>query len=262
MDSTVLQALTSRRQVILDNIRDNDEAGSGYRKDIEMNESRRRQLQDMIEEAVSNNGNRTYLHILSQYRLLGMTNAELQIEMAMRDQVIHNQREALRSLWNILYGTGLNQKQILKLAAKQGLTVEGGPLPSSGPDVTTPPSFLPHRGLPQFMSFPSPQSPACFFQHGFSTTSLLKNQYETPTICRQEHLSSYYMTSGCSPYSGDGKQWSSGRSMPFFSTPEKPREMSGFFPGTENAQSQHSKEHSGVQDFGLHRKDPWSMERK
>lgn len=35
-----------------------------------MNESRRRQLQDMIEEATSNNGNRTYLHILSQYRLL------------------------------------------------------------------------------------------------------------------------------------------------------------------------------------------------
>jgi hypothetical protein len=35
-----------------------------------MNESRRRELQDMIEEAVSNNGNKTYLHILSQYRLL------------------------------------------------------------------------------------------------------------------------------------------------------------------------------------------------
>uniref|UniRef100_A0A453LWX4 Kinesin-like protein n=1 Tax=Aegilops tauschii subsp. strangulata TaxID=200361 RepID=A0A453LWX4_AEGTS len=31
-DYTVLQALTSRRQVILDNIRDNDEAGAGYRK--------------------------------------------------------------------------------------------------------------------------------------------------------------------------------------------------------------------------------------
>lgn len=35
-----------------------------------MNESRRRQLQDMIEEATRNNGNRIYLHILSQYRLL------------------------------------------------------------------------------------------------------------------------------------------------------------------------------------------------
>ena len=31
-DYTVLQALTSRRQVILDNIRDNDEAGAGYKK--------------------------------------------------------------------------------------------------------------------------------------------------------------------------------------------------------------------------------------
>jgi len=177
----------------------------------------------------------------------------------MRDQVIHNQREALRSLWNILYGTGLNQKQILKLAAKQGLTVEGCPLPSSSPDVTTPPSFPPHSRLPQFMSFPSPQSEpyslsTCFFQHGYSTMSLLQNQHETPTICRQEHLSSYYMTSGCSPYSGDRKQWSSGRSMPFFSTPEKPRKMSGFYPGTESAQYQGSKEHSGSHDFSLHRK--------
>lgn len=187
-----------------------------------------------------------------------MTNAELQIEMAMRDQVIHNQREALRSLWNILYGAGLNQKQILKLAAKQGLTVEGCPLPSSSPDVTTPPSFPPHSRLPQFMSFPSPQSEpyspsTCFVQHGFSTMSLLKNQNEAPTICRQEHLSSYYMTSGCSPYSGDGKQWSNGRSMPFFSTPEQPRDI-GFYPGTENRQSQRSKEHSFSQDFSLHRK--------
>ncbi|GJN23159.1 hypothetical protein PR202_gb10783 [Eleusine coracana subsp. coracana] len=262
MDSMALQPLTSRRQVILDNLRDNDEAGAGYRKDIEMNESRRRQLQDMIEEATSNNGNRTYLHILSQYRLLGMTNAELQIEMAMRDQVIHNQREALRSLWNILYGTGLNQKQILKLAAKQGLTVEGCPLPSSSPDVSTPTSFSPHRRLaPPFMSFPSPQSEpyspsACFFQQGFSTMSYLKNQHETPTICRQEHLSSYYMMSGtgCSPYSGDGKQWSSGRSMPFFCAPEKPGETTNFHPGTENAVSQQNKEHSDTQGFSLPRK--------
>jgi kinesin family protein 18/19 len=188
-----------------------------------------------------------------------MTNAELQIEMAMRDQVIHNQREALRSLWNILYGTGLNQKQILKLAAKQGLTVEGCPLPSSSPDVTTPPSFPPHRRFPSFMSFPSPQSEpyspsACFFQHGFSTLSLLKNQHETPTICRQEHLSSYYMMSGCSPYSGDGKQWSSGRPITFFSTPEKTKEVSSVYRETENAQSQHKKEHSGSHDFSLHRK--------
>ncbi|KAF0928900.1 hypothetical protein E2562_010750 [Oryza meyeriana var. granulata] len=268
-DSAVLQALTSRRQVILDNIRDNDEAGAGYRKDIELNESRRRHLQDMIEEATSNNGNKTYLHILSQYRLLGMTNAELQIEMAMRDQVIQNQRESLRSLWNILYGTGLNQKQILKLAAKQGLTIEGCPLPVSSPDVTTPPSFSPHGRLSPFMSFPSPQSQpyspsACFVQHGFSTMSYLRNQHETPTICRQEHLSSYYMMSECSPFDGDGKKKTSGRSMPYFSTTGKPKEMYSFSPGTESERSPCSNptSYSGNRDFHQRRKDSWRTEER
>ncbi|XP_051178034.1 kinesin-like protein KIN-8B [Lolium perenne] len=268
-DYTVLQALTSRRQVILDNIRDNDEAGAGYRKDIELNESRRRQLQDMIEEATSNNGNKTYLQILSQYRLLGMSNAELQIEMAMRDQVIHNQRESLRSLWNILYGTGLNQKQILKLAAKQGLTIDGCPLPSSSPDVTTSPSFLHHGRIPPFMSFPSPQSQSspssCFFQQGFSTMSVMKTQHETPTICRQEHLSSYYMMSDCSPGAVDGKQWASGRSTPYFSTPGKPGEMHGFYPGMKSERSPYSGEqptsYSGNEDFSARRKDSCSRER-
>ncbi|KAF7061146.1 hypothetical protein CFC21_067867 [Triticum aestivum] len=253
-DYALLQALTSRRQVILDNIRDNDEAGAGYRKDIELNESRRRQLQDMIEEATSNNGNRTYLQILSQYRLLGMNNAELQIEMAMRDQVIHNQRESLRSLWNILYGTGLNQKQILKLAAKQGLTVEGCPLPSSSPDVATP-----HGRLPPFMSFPSPQSQSsspssCFLQQGFSTMSVLKNQHETPTICRQEHLSSYYMMSGSSPYAGDGKQWASGASTPYHSTPETKSERSP-------CSGELRTPYSGIEGFSRQRKDSCSRER-
>jgi kinesin family protein 18/19 len=192
-----------------------------------------------------------------------MTNAELQIEMAMRDQVIHNQRESLRSLWNILYGTGLNQKQILKLAAKQGLTIDGCPLPSSSPDVSPTPSFLRQGRLPPFMSFPSPQSQSsspssCFFQQGFSTMSVMKNQHETPTICRQEHLSSYYMMSGSSPCAGDGRQWTSGRSTPYFSTPGKPGEMYGFYPGTRREQSPYSGElptsYSGNEDFSLQRK--------
>lgn len=54
-----------------------------------------------------------------------MANSELQLEMAMRDQVIQNQRESLKNLWNLLMGLGLDEKQILHLAAKQGLTIEG-----------------------------------------------------------------------------------------------------------------------------------------
>uniref|UniRef100_A0A5B7AAU8 Kinesin-like protein n=1 Tax=Davidia involucrata TaxID=16924 RepID=A0A5B7AAU8_DAVIN len=123
-DGAVVQALRARQQVILDNIRDNDETGVNYQKEIEANEKRRYQLQDMIEEAISNNGNKTYLRILSQYRLLGMANTELQFEMAIRDQIIHNQREAQRNLWNLLMGLGLDEKRILEFASKQGITIE------------------------------------------------------------------------------------------------------------------------------------------
>lgn len=90
-----MQMLRSRHQVVLDNIRDNDELGVHYQtvmhllllfifffsvmlatllilclQEIEANEKRKGQLQDMIEEAITNNGNQTYLRILSQYRLL------------------------------------------------------------------------------------------------------------------------------------------------------------------------------------------------
>lgn len=36
-DGTVVHALRSRRQIILDNIRDNDEAGTGYQKVLPYN---------------------------------------------------------------------------------------------------------------------------------------------------------------------------------------------------------------------------------
>lgn len=43
-------------------------------QEIEANEKRRCELQAMIDEAISNNGNKTYLRVLSQYRLLVNTN--------------------------------------------------------------------------------------------------------------------------------------------------------------------------------------------
>ncbi|XP_022977213.1 kinesin-like protein KIN-8B isoform X5 [Cucurbita maxima] len=70
LDGAIVKDLIARRLVILDNIRENDEAGINYQKEIEANEKQRGQLQGMIDEAVSRNGNKTYLRILSQYRLL------------------------------------------------------------------------------------------------------------------------------------------------------------------------------------------------
>ncbi|CAI9282751.1 unnamed protein product [Lactuca saligna] len=175
-DGTVVRALMLRRQLVLDNIRDNDETGVIYQKEIEANEKRRCELQEMIDEAISNNANRTYLRILSQYRLLGMTNTELQYEMAMRDQVIHNQRETQRNLWNLVMGLGLDEKQMLKLAAKQGITIE---------DWTTVPSSSQQKMGQERSTGPRP-GPS-----GYKDMS--------HTYCREEHHSSYYFTSNGSP---------------------------------------------------------------
>lgn len=184
-DGTVVKALVLRRQLVLDNIRDNDETGVIYQKEIEANEKRRCELQEMIDEAISNNANKTYLRILSQYRLLGMTNTELQYEMAMRDQVIHNQRETQRNLWNLVMGLGLDEKQLLKLAAKQGITIEDWTMtPQLGcPDGTVVPSGHERSTGPGIGPGPS----------GYRDIS--------QTYCREEHHSSYYFMSNGSPSS-------------------------------------------------------------
>ncbi|CAD5169615.1 kinesin-like protein KIN-8B [Musa acuminata AAA Group] len=231
-DGAVVRALRSRRQVILDNIRDNDEAGTGYKKDIEINEKHRHQLQDMIDEAISNNGNRTYLHILSQYRLLGMTNTELQFEMAMRDQVIHDQRDAMRKLWNVLLGLGLDQQQVMDLAAKQGIKIEESTTPQASYLSMMQSPVVSLIRNPPYMLHPGPSmqtyhSNACIFQHhqGHSSVAYAGSQIDSPTVCREEHHSSYYLHSHdhpCSAYYGKGERGSSGGLNPCFYTPEKP----------------------------------------
>ncbi|GER49443.1 chromosome-associated kinesin KIF4A [Striga asiatica] len=196
-DGAVVQALQARRQMILDNIRDNDELGVGYQKEIEANEQCRLQLQDMIDEAIRNNGNKTYLSILSQYRLLGISNTELQFEIAIRDQIINSQREAQRNLWKLLTSLGLNEKQIVELGAKQGITVEDFQM--------TPPadvlSNMKYEGntplhcttLPCFFPQDRELSSRCF-PHAFFREEL--------------HASYYYVHHGSSP--PGNQQWQSG----------------------------------------------------
>ncbi|PIA51840.1 hypothetical protein AQUCO_01000016v1 [Aquilegia coerulea] len=230
-DGAVVQTLRARRQGILDNIRDNDETAACYQKEIEANEKHRCQLQEMIEEAISNNGNKTYLRILSQYRLLGMANTELQFEMAMRDQVIHNQRESQRNLWNLIMGLGLDQKQITEMAARQGLTIEdtspfrGVPTikVSHTPGHGRSPCFLSSHGFRQ--SYDSASS--VVQQDGFGCRLCSEGEWGSArTICREEHHSSYYMLShdhSPSAYMGmrSSEQWVNDRPGTSFHIPER-----------------------------------------
>ncbi|XXG49009.1 hypothetical protein AAC387_Pa02g3307 [Persea americana] len=250
-DGAVVQALRARRQIILDNIRDNDEAGINYQKEIAVNEKHRCQLQDMIEEAISNNSNRTYLRILSQYRLLGMANTELQFEMAIRDQVIHNQRVTHRNLWNLLMGLGPDQRKIMELAAKEGISIEDWNSPN-GPSVRI--KYSPIQGTGRFSpicSFPGidPQasaSTACFLQHhqDFSSMASFKGQRDGHTVCREEHHSSYYLLSHehTSPvHRGIRKQsehWAGRRALSFPWSSESCTSLSSFHEGYSRQQKQ------------------------
>ncbi|XP_017969846.1 PREDICTED: kinesin-like protein KIF19 [Theobroma cacao] len=232
-DGTVVEVLRVRRQDILDNIRDNDEAGVSYQKEIEANEKHRCQLQDMIDEAISNNGNKIYLRILSQYRLLGMTNTELQFEMAMRDQIIHNQREAQRNLWNLLMGLGLEEKQILDLAAKQGITIEDWAmtrylglsnreqspnLASGGYPPLTYGLSISHWHSRLSCIYPN-------YQH-IASKSFSRGRWDlSPTLCREEHRSSYYLLAhdNSPPYvrfTKSSDNWVGGP-VSWFGTPDK-----------------------------------------
>ncbi|XP_047315459.1 kinesin-like protein KIN-8B [Impatiens glandulifera] len=190
-DGAVVQALRARRQIILDNIRDNDETGVSYHKEIEMNEKQRCELQDMIDQSISSNGDKTYLRILSQYRLLGMANTELQFEIARRDQIIHNQRETQRNLWNLIMSTGLDEKQISDLAIKQGVTVEEWTMTSS------------HKRLSS-LNERRHSSPLCYpctttttqSTYSRSSCSFEQNQpFLSHTVSREDHHQSYYSMS-------------------------------------------------------------------
>lgn len=60
----------------------------------------------------------------------GMSNTELQFQIAIRDQIIDNQREVLGNLWAVLKGSGLQQRQVLELALRQGIAIEEWGMPS------------------------------------------------------------------------------------------------------------------------------------
>lgn len=121
-----------------------------------------------------------------------MGNTELQFEMAMRDQIIYNQREAQRNLWNLLMGLGVEEKQVFDLAAKQGITIEDWSSMASFPGLPyrkQTPSFIP--GNIPFVGHSYSKS-SCTFQSYQDPSSKGQQWAPTPTLCREEHHSSYY----------------------------------------------------------------------
>lgn len=161
-----------------------------------------------------------------------MANTELQFEMAMRDQIIHNQREAQRNLWNLLMGLGLDEKQILELAVKQGLTIEDSSMPpylgqldwKQSPNLDCRKS-TPHLSCPCTGQTYSRSS--CSFQNhqDFESRSSTKGHWDLAhTFCREEHHSSVYLLSHNHSPSAylrlrrSSEHWISGRPSSWYDT--------------------------------------------
>ena len=110
-----------------ENVRENEETGERIRAEIESNEAHRRSLQAKIDAAMKSDRNKTFLHILSQYRLQGVMNMELQLQMAVRDQIIEDQKEVIGNLWRVLECSGLDRERILEIAQEQGIGIQVEP---------------------------------------------------------------------------------------------------------------------------------------
>ena len=163
-----------------------------------------------------------------------MANTELQFEMAMRDQVIHNQREMLRNMWDLLMGLGLDEGRILDLAAKRGITIE---------DWTMTPN-LGHSARKQSLELAFGRiTPSGYFDigHSYSRSSCIFDQYEDsgprslPKKCREspsafcrgeDHGSNYLASHDHSPSAymrlrKSSEHWAGGRQNSWFNTPDK-----------------------------------------
>lgn len=162
----------------------------------------------------------------------GMSNTELQFEIAMRDQVIYNQRAAQTKLWNLLLSLGLDEKQILDLAAKRGITIED--------QLMTPQLKLSDRTQPQNMrgrrytsvsslstsrDFTNSSGGLPHDQYFCARPFIIENQILPQMYCREEHHSSYQYSHDYSlpAYTGPGggEYWSSSMPSSQYGVPDK-----------------------------------------
>lgn len=120
--------------------------------------------------------------------------------MALRDQIINNQREAQRNLWNLLMSLGLDEKHIVELGAKQGIAVED--IKKITPQS---PNFKSEGYNPIYHSTFKGQSGVispCFSpeEREFGSRSFaVENLKLTPFFREEHHASYYYISHGLSP---------------------------------------------------------------
>ena len=123
-NSTERRSLRGRIDDIDETIRANEALGAKYRKDVDANELVRVAIQSRIDAAIAEGKSTSFLRILSQYRLVGVKNMELHFQLAIRDQIISEQREMIRGLWEVMSHAGLSKAIVQDIASREGIRVD------------------------------------------------------------------------------------------------------------------------------------------
>ncbi|GBF91733.1 kinesin [Raphidocelis subcapitata] len=96
------------------------EAGE-LREDIAQNEAARREIERRIDAAIEGNSSVNFLSILSTFRIQAVRLQELKFQVAVRDQVIREQRDVIANVWRILTASGLTREAVLDIAHAEGI---------------------------------------------------------------------------------------------------------------------------------------------
>lgn len=73
------------------------------------------------------------VRLMKHYRQQALTNMELHFQLAVRDQVISDQKMVLQNLWRVMDVSGVDTVNVMRTARDLGIAVEPPP-----PDVRSP----------------------------------------------------------------------------------------------------------------------------
>ncbi|KAG2429201.1 hypothetical protein HYH02_014133 [Chlamydomonas schloesseri] len=114
-----------RRAEVLEATRENDRERERYKSEIAANEVARKDIQARVQAIVDSNQSAAFLNLLSTFRLQALHLQELKFQMAVRDQIIGEQRQVIGNLWKIVDKSGLPRERVMEIAKAEGIIMDG-----------------------------------------------------------------------------------------------------------------------------------------
>ncbi|KAG1677565.1 hypothetical protein FOA52_014463 [Chlamydomonas sp. UWO 241] len=111
-----------RRADVLSVIKDNERERDKLKTEISGNEEDKAQVQGRIDSIARAKQSTGFLNLVSTFRLQAVRLQEVKFQMAVRDQVIGEQREVIANLWKILDKSGMGRERVLEIAKQAKYT--------------------------------------------------------------------------------------------------------------------------------------------